>query len=220
MNNLGVVKMKICCLSDLHGFKPEVEECDLILIAGDLTNKGEYFELRDFWGYVWDYLAYKARDIVIIAGNHDFGLEKGFEQPRSFVKSNDNATLNYLYNSSCVVQGLKIWGTPHTLRFYDWAFNSSEEELFDIFDKCPFDTDIILSHGPPRDILDASKRDSRLGSVSLKLKCSEIKPKLCVFGHIHESVGQVLIDKTLYVNASCVNDKYKPNGVSPFYVTL
>lgn len=210
--------MKIGFASDLHGFQPIFEECDIIALAGDLTHKGDYWKTREFNNYVEEYLIYRAKDVVYIAGNHDFWYEKQKVVPFKKESSDYLGTIHYLCNSSREIQGIKFWGTPNTVRFHDWAFNSSEEELYDIFSRCPEDTDIILSHGPCRGILDSSARDDRLGSISAKLIVEAIKPKIFVSGHIHQSAGQIRINDTLFINASYVDDKYKPTRLMPVYL--
>jgi Icc-related predicted phosphoesterase len=39
-------------------------------------------------------------------------------------------------------------------------------------------------------------------------KVEELKPKLLVCGHIHEGYGQIHNEKTSFVNASLLNEKY------------
>lgn len=39
---------------------------------------------------------------------------------------------------------------------------------------------------------------------------NRIKPKLVVFGHIHEDAGHQIIDGIHFVNASVCNYRYKP----------
>ena len=54
------------------------------------------------------------------------------------------------------------------------------------------------------DLLDAIKR---------------VKPKLNVFGHIHEGYGKLEKDGTIFVNASCLDDNYKTTN-PPIILTL
>lgn len=210
--------MKICCISDLHGHQPKLQESDLILISGDLTESGKESEIYEFWKYIEKQVSPICKDVVIIAGNHDFYFEKQNIKP--FKRNN----IHYLYNSSTKVQGLNIWGTPHTLRYYNWAFNSDEREIFEYCQLCPKNTDIILSHGPPRGIFDLNSRGEPCGSVAIKILCDEINPRICIFGHMHEQAGNVEIDNTLYVNASYLHDltgsDYKPNNINPFYTEI
>jgi Icc-related predicted phosphoesterase len=42
------------------------------------------------------------------------------------------------------------------------------------------------------------------------LKVNQIKPKIHVFGHIHEGYGYKDINDTLYLNASTCNLRYQP----------
>jgi Icc-related predicted phosphoesterase len=41
---------------------------------------------------------------------------------------------------------------------------------------------------------------------------SRIRPKVHIFGHIHEEYGTVEQDGTIFVNASSVNQKYQPTN--------
>jgi hypothetical protein len=51
----------------------------------------------------------------------------------------------------------------------------------------PDDTDILLTHGPPRGHLDGFKRS---GCTFLAKEVARVRPRLVVFGHIHIGYGQ------------------------------
>ncbi|KAF7348583.1 hypothetical protein MVEN_01375900 [Mycena venus] len=52
-------------------------------------------------------------------------------------------------------------------------------------------TDILLTHGPPHDVLDVinGARKKRGGCPALAARVPKLKPRLHVFGHIHEARG-------------------------------
>ena len=117
--------------------------------------------------------------------------------------------------------GLKIWGSPWTRHFtgmnpHCMAFTVDEEQLREKWALIPEDTDILITHSPPHSILDKC-RHGHVGSVSLfgQLKY-RIRPKLHVFGHIHEGYGQIEVfpgynnQMVKHINASHVNDVYDP----------
>ena len=60
--------MFIDCISDLHGYHPELKGGDILLIAGDLTASDKAYQHDAFmeWLIEQDY-RYK----IYIAGNHD-----------------------------------------------------------------------------------------------------------------------------------------------------
>ncbi|MEY4540708.1 MAG: hypothetical protein RLZZ306_2465 [Bacteroidota bacterium] len=70
----------------------------------------------------------------------------------------------------------------------------------------PKDTDILITHCPPFGILDFNDRGKHQGCQDLlEIVQQKIKPRLHVFGHLHDAHGQIQIGETLFVNASTVN---------------
>lgn len=212
--------MIIDCISDLHGYYPELEGGDLLIIAGDLTAHDERKEYEEF--DIWLYEQKYACKIVV-AGNHDNYCELGIpvetfpEQSASCVPIlADNAI--YLCDSATEFQGLKIWGMPWTVTFPGMnpackAFTKdSEKELQDKVEMIPIDTDILITHGPAWHVLDKviDGREVGHGHLYGYLQYA-IRPKLHVFGHIHESYGQTEhFSGCISVNASHVNQRYEP----------
>jgi Icc-related predicted phosphoesterase len=71
-----------------------------------------------------------------------------------------------------------------------------------VWAKVPDRVDVLLTHGPPHGILDATNRGEDAGCRDLFDRVLVVKPRLHVFGHIHEAAGQTEIDGTVFVNAS------------------
>ena len=108
--------------------------------------------------------------------------------------------------------GLKIYGTPWQPRFFDWAFNLDEPDLEIKFKQIPEGTDVVVCHGPPLDFGDLAPRPSggeHVGSRSLRDRLLAIRPRLCVFGHIHEGRGVYHQDGMVLANVSVVNYRYE-----------
>ena len=76
------------------------------------------------------------------------------------------------------------------------------------WEKIPSDTDVLITHGPPLGRGDTT-HGKHVGCVSLlKDVQSRVKPRLHVFGHIHEGRGVSYDGTTLYINASNVSHNY------------
>lgn len=197
--------MKIVCLSDTHGAHREIQvpEGDLLLHAGDLSKRGKEAEIADFNDWLGEL---PHRHKVVVAGNHDFLFERDARHAEALLT---NAT--YLRNDSTTVNGLKIWGSPVTPWFFDWAFNRQRgTDIRRYWEQIPTDTDILITHGPPRTILDRTVRGDTVGCDDLLEIVWNRKPKVHLFGHIHEAYGQLTIDGIRFVNASIMNVHYKP----------
>lgn len=208
--------MIIDCISDLYGHYPKLDGGDLLIVAGDLTGTDSINEHMEFCRWICKQ-NYKKK--IFISGNHDNklvgpwpGNTKGpFREDKAFYD------FDYLCDSGTEFEGLKIWGSPWTKSFpgmnpHCKAFTvDTEEELQEKWKLIPDDIDILVTHSPSFGNLDVTKRGESVGSMSLWIRLLITRPKLHVFGHVHESYGNVKhYNGIRLVNASHVNERYEP----------
>lgn len=198
--------MKIVAISDTHGLHQQVElpKGDILLHAGDISERGRELEVISFfnWFSTQDF-KYK----IFIAGNHDFYFEQN--TPKT-IESILPTNITYLNDSGITIEGINIWGSPITPWFYDWAFNRHRGAAIQKhWDLIPINTDILITHGPPKGILDTVVAGDQVGCERLVDALKIVKPKFHIFGHIHEARGIVKKKQTTYINASVVNIRYQ-----------
>ncbi|KAJ7794635.1 hypothetical protein B0H14DRAFT_120666 [Mycena olivaceomarginata] len=153
---------------------------------------------------------------IIIAGNHDSAVHREWYeenwQELSLHRSNDapesaDAVLDLLKGPQAVTTNIvyledeeykfkvrdsgkewSVYGSPWSPYYGDWAFGYEREDGEALISKFP-KTDILLTHGPPRNILDLTISKDRAGCAALAAALPTLRPKLHVFGHIHEARG-------------------------------
>ena len=189
--------IRVLCIADTHCHKPtSLPPADLLIHAGDLTNDGTAAQVQDQIDWLAK-LDYKYK--IVIAGNHDGYLDprsrhlgdshKEIEWPRP------EAGLHYLQHSSVTLtflrggsRVLKIYGAPQipACGGPEFAFQYPREQ--DAWrDTIPVDTDVLVSHSPPRHHLDLPRG---MGCEWLLREAWKVKPKLHVFGHVHCGYGR------------------------------
>jgi len=206
--------VKICMISDTHEqhSRLQIPECDVLIHAGDITGKGALQKLNAFNTWVSNLLEEgTVGEVVYIAGNHDLSLEDNREVAEGILTAGDYLNNNLTYIGSADNM-LCVFGIPNTLAFYDWAFQSDEQGLERLFNNIPDDIDILVTHGPPRFVLDKNNEGIHCGSNALHSWIESYQPRLVVCGHIHEGHGIALIGNTLVVNASTCTSDYRPNN--------
>lgn len=203
--------MKISFISDTHTKHKQLnlEGGDLLIHSGDLSNRGSFNDLEDF--LLW-FGKQPYRYKIFIAGNHDFCFQDSPARCRQVLKEHEeyNGNIIYLEDSEVTIAGLKIWGSPWQPEFHNWAFNLPRgPKLAEKWAKMPLDTDIAITHGPPYGILDEAVRDrEKTGCKDLMDRIAIVKPKVHIFGHIHEQYGMFEYNGTKFINASSVNLSY------------
>ena len=195
--------MRIWHISDTHSYHNLLEvptDIDMVIFSGDCSNPRDPYnnepEVRGFidWYRTLEEIPVK----IFVAGNHDTSIEKRLVTKEDFTKHG----IIYLENDDVIIDGIKIFGSPFSPTFgYGWAFNKDRNKLERIWRKIiDEDVDIVINHGPPKGILDLSFDRAgnleRCGDKSLLNRVMEVNPKLCLFGHIHDS-GDIINQGTM-----------------------
>jgi len=183
--------MKIWHISDTHTYHNLLElptNIDMVIFSGDCSNpRDPYPNEVEVRGFIDWYRSLPIKHKIFVAGNHDTSIEKRFVTKEDFEYHN----IIYLENESITIDGIKIFGSPHTPTFgYGWAFNKDRTKLDRIWRNIiDEDVDIVITHGPPKGTLDLSvdrnHNIERCGDKSLMNRVKEVEPKLVLFGHIH-----------------------------------
>lgn len=191
------------------------EPADLLIVAGDMTFGGEKKELEWFE----DWLIRQPQTFKVwIAGNHEVGLEK---YPKWAAEIARRSGSFYLEDSSVEIEGIKLWGSPVTPYFYDWAFKKHRgDEIRETWKQIPDGTDILITHGPPNGFLDQVPNGEHVGCEVLAEFLQENffePPQVHVFGHIHSGYGEAQLKRsdghTIHlINASSCDQQYRPSN--------
>lgn len=205
--------MRLVLLSDTHMTHGRivVPDGDVLVHAGDSTKRGTLAQLREVASFLRE-LPHAHK--IIIAGNHDFGLQEDPELGGELFGS------AYLCDAEADAGGLRVWGSPWQPWFYDWAFNLPRgEALRAKWELIPSGIDVLVTHGPPMGVLDRTVVGEDVGCEELRDAIAIVKPRLHVFGHIHEAYGARRVGETLCVNASNCTLAYQPDN-PPIVVEL
>ncbi len=158
--------MKLVCISDTHSLHrhiPEVPDGDVLIHAGDGLGQGTLENIED----LNDWLGMLPhRHKIVIAGNHDWAFQ---ETPELAREALTNAV--YLEDSSVEIEGIRFWGSPWTPTFMDWAFMLERgQQLHKKWQLIPGDTDVLITHGPPKGIGD----EANLGFKCQNVGCVDL----------------------------------------------
>jgi predicted phosphodiesterase len=193
--------MRLVLISDTHNQQRSLDlpVGDALVHAGDFTMRGTDLEVAAFGA--WLGLQPHPHKIVV-AGNHDFLFEREPQLARSLLPGD----VHYLFDSGVTLGGLRFWGAPWQPWFLDWAFNLRRgAEIAAKWALIPEGVDVLITHGPPMGTADRTVHGENVGCADLGAAMARVKPRLSVFGHIHEGYG-VYGDK---VNAAICDDKYR-----------
>lgn len=224
--------MKIVCISDTHMSGMPLRgypEADVLIHSGDATYRGREEEVRHFAKELSKHLEDSRhhrgyKQVIFVPGNHDWLFEKDEPLARKIMTDHGITTL---INESYSVDGFKIWGSPVTPPFHGWAFNWEDQRRYDLWESIPQDTDIIVTHGPPRFIRDEVREYMKVKHCGCEHLAQRIKsmrlegkgPSLHVFGHIHEGYGVTEQWGTKFVNPSIMDGGYRSSNL-PILVEL
>ncbi len=213
--------IRVWCVADTHGFHEDLiipEEIDWVIHAGDISNtKSPVFNSNECSLFLNWYNKLNIKRKILIAGNHDTSIENKLINPK------DYSSIIYIEHETIEIDNYVLFGSPYTPTFGNgWAFNVPRHKIQNYWEEIPKECDILITHGPPKGMLDLSYDDKNIqqvGDKSLYNKVCEIMPIYHIFGHIHNNKdlinhGIKTHKKLNFVNASAVTDEKFEYGLT------
>lgn len=225
-------QIRIVCISDTHmkHHHLQIPDGDILVHTGDFSSLGRWDDIQRFATWFGG-LPHKHK--IVIAGNHDLTLDmpyydtvvgrfhRGQREPAESILEyvSSQSSFIYLCDEGVHCEGLYIYGSPWQPYFYNWAFNLNRgSACLEKWREIPDQTDVLLTHGPPLGHGDLCASGVRAGCVDLLLEIqNRIRPKLHVFGHIHEGAGITTDGQTVFVNAASCDLSYKAKNPVLFW---
>jgi len=237
----SIPPLRIVVISDTHGFEgalsrfadPTISsdedpskmhsddfllpQADVLLHCGDFAASGSRKMQRAAARRLDDFLARQTHipEKIVIKGNHDP------DSPAKVLFPGSKA-LYVRSSSTLMVNGVSFALEPFSRRmaFRSIRRRTSSYAMSSSLPKC----DILVSHEPPKNVLDLTYHGFSAGSMYLRelVEHAEHKPRLWLCGHIHESRGVITkhfhppgketaeydeakISSTMVINASNAN---------------
>ncbi|KAL1612702.1 hypothetical protein SLS60_000931 [Paraconiothyrium brasiliense] len=205
-------------MSDTHGRQNEIfqwtPQSDVLLHCGDLTDDGSPEAIAQA---IDAFLKVDAELKLFIAGNHDISLDKEYYLSEGGTEENHLKACSFISNASIrfleegtheftLTSGahFKIFVSPWTPIHGSSAFQyRSNEDRFNGASITPSwarnvgtetsiipeGVDIVMTHGPPKFVLDKTADGSTPGCEHLRRAIARVRPRLHCFGHVHKGYG-------------------------------
>jgi predicted phosphohydrolase len=213
--------MRIVAVADTHLFTKDyaVPDGDVFVHAGDLCRGGWMKELERAAPWI---RSLPHRHKIVVAGNHDWTFARPSEREASRAMI-EAAGATYLEDAETTIDGVRVYGSPWQPAFNDWAFNLPRgRALAEVWAKIPEGLDVLITHGPPAGFGDATSVERREGCADLLARVKIAKPRVHLFGHIHEDGGAWTEGATTFVNCTTWECERAPTviDITPEAVTL
>lgn len=176
--------MKILAFSDLHRDLTQAAalvemsaDADVVIGAGDFASVHE--GLEETIGS----LAPIETPTILVPGNNETA-----DALRATAAGWEAASV--LHGEGTTIDGVEFFGLgagiPTTP--WDWSFDLSEEEATEAIAPAT-DGCVLVLHSPPYGHCDGGDPETHFGSKALLAAVEEKRPRLVMFGHIHEAWG-------------------------------
>lgn len=218
----------IVCISDLHGHIPEIPKCDVLCISGDIVPLKIQRNIEAC--KIWFKDTFKpflektdCKHVVMTWGNHDFIGQKFYNEnlsgeTQSNLLFGENSKFHILVDESIIIDNIKFYGTPWIPELYGWAFYGASEFLRYKFNNIPEDTNILLTHCPPKFgtqgvvLQNCWNYMKNFGCQELYdvIKSKNFKELYVISGHIHSGCHDFEEENGIkYINVSLKDENYE-----------
>ena len=207
---------RMVVLSDTHlqQYDMKIPDGDILIHAGDFSMRADIKDTFKFFEWMRDQ-PHKYK--LIVPGNHDVYCAENMSQCKmlAYPMIFDDAGV---YDIGSYRFLLYSWTpAPHSQSRWKFHPEYGDDEFFRRFWEFAPRCDVLVTHGPPKGILDKVNRtylgeDSNVGEWHMLKYIERNIPIVHVFGHIHEGYGEFSNGPTTFYNASNCNVDYKANN--------
>ena len=217
-----MIKTRLLIISDTHGmeFSPAdkpLQRADVVIHCGDLSDGSK---LEEFRTAIQLLKGINAPLKLAIAGNHDFTMDipayeskvteaiplldpelvmkeygalgearQLFEEAKDLgIMFLDEVTYQFSIESGSL---MTVYASPYTPALVALGFQYHPERGHDF--SIPRGVDVVVTHGPPKGIMDYTYGRERAGCSHLFAAVARARPRIHCFGHIHEGWGAKLV---------------------------
>ncbi len=193
--------MKIISFGDVHmatrnlaRMGEVMRDADRVIISGDLTNFGGVDDARK----VLDEVRAACKSVLAVPGNLDRAEVFPFMEEEGVAIHGKGMVVNGVGIFGCGASNLTPFHTPSEIgedEIYDTLRRGYEQ----VRDARPL---LMICHTPPFNTkCDRIMSGKAVGSTAARRFIEEIKPEVCISGHIHESAAVDSIGPTTVLNA-------------------
>eukprot|EP00933_Yihiella_yeosuensis_P021921 TRINITY_DN1727_c0_g1_i1.p1 TRINITY_DN1727_c0_g1~~TRINITY_DN1727_c0_g1_i1.p1 ORF type:complete len:425 (+),score=83.79 TRINITY_DN1727_c0_g1_i1:128-1276(+) len=222
MRSSTVTILHISDTHSLHHAVSSMPPADILIHSGDVSREGLDSEIGDFNHWLGQ-IKGNYKHIFVIPGNHDFwetnkaiGWGKisvdAARDPNYFQSKVSHAKV--LHHELAKVMGLTIWGSG-------WNPKVGDSSPGNRYDDIPAGVDVLVTHEAPFGIFDMTFAGHWGYSQELLSAIYRIKPKVHLFGHVHEQRGHWekngdTFEGGVEYHPNPNSDQvFKPNGAPP-----
>lgn len=175
--------MKILAFSDVHC---DLDACRALVKAGAdadlIIGAGDFAQRHDGLAETMAIMEPLAAKAIYVPGNNETTLA---------LRAATSARV--LHGEGALVNGIRIFGIGCAippLPPLPWvSYDLTEVEAKTILVTCET-VDILISHSPPKGVVDRHISAGSIGSISVLDAIKRLQPRLVFCGHIHDCWGQ------------------------------
>jgi len=191
--------MKFLVITDLHENASAVDwindladknDVECILFLGDVTDMGTCEDGRKI-------LKCLKKEVYLIPGNCD---------PESISKENADI-IHDVHGKAFEIGGIRfaaLGGSNPTI--FDTPCELQEDEITKRLEAISSEGMVLMTHAPSYGILDRIPSGLSVGSKAIREIAAKYHPIVALSGHIHEDIGMMTVDGTLFINPGPARD--------------
>lgn len=215
---------RVWVISDTHERHRDLavpDGCDIVIHCGDEANSSNpdlnFNESLLFMSWFSELPIARK---IFVPGNHSTAIAYSRINVAAFRE------IEFLIHAQTEVLGMVCFGSPWTPDMpweNPWVYTRKRAKMYDTWESLPERVDFLVTHGPPKGIMDLTRDQFKSGFVQVGCKSlagwvDRHQPLVHAFGHIHDekdvrNYGCLQLSGTAFVNSSVCNLRGEPvNG--------